>query len=405
VTEILKLVLIIAIIVFLIRKKWKLGHIMLLASLLLGAVFGLNPTEIGKIFLFGLIDSATLKLIGIIIGVYILAGILKRVDCLKNLVDSLQHLVKDYRLILAFIPALIGMIPMPVGAMFSAPMVKAVGERAGLSPEESTFVNYWFRHIWEFMFPIFSGIILFVGLLNVTFREVILVQSPLTIIAAIVGFVWEYKNLKKNGGSINKKEIFFNLKKLFLSVWPILTVIILVTAIKIDLLISLILVIFSLFLAHFDKLRFSEVKKIIKYDIDPNVIILIAGIMIFQKMLRVSGGMEIIPETFIKLGVHPYIILFSIPFCIAMITGITPAAIGIGIPILLPIIISGEVNFYYAMFAYTGAFTGIMLSPMHLCLVLTRNYFKSDLNKIYKMLIFPLSIVVLSALIMLLLKG
>ena len=404
-TEILKLVLVIAVIVFSIRKKWKLGYIMLLASLLLGVVFGLNPTEIVRNFFLALIDSATLKLMGIIIGVYILSGILRRIESLKNLADSLQQLVKDYRLILAFIPALLGMIPMPAGAMFSAPMVKAVGERAGLTPEENTFVNYWFRHVWEFIFPVFPGIILFVGLLNVTFREVILVQYPLTIIAIIVGFIWEYKNLKKNGSSINKEDIFFNLKKLFLGIWPILMVIILVTVVKIELLISLILVIFLLFLTNFNKLKLPVVKKIVKNDIDLSVVILIAGIMIFQRMLQVSGGMEIIPEAFAKLGVHPYIILFSIPFCIAMVTGISSAAIGIGIPILLPIIIPDEVNFYYAMFAYTGAFTGVMLSPVHLCLVVTRNYFKSDLNKIYKMLIFPLSTVVLSAFIILLLKG
>ncbi|MEA2020972.1 MAG: DUF401 family protein, partial [Candidatus Caldatribacteriota bacterium] len=259
--------------------------------------------------------------------------------------------------------------------------------------------------VWEFIFPVFPGIILFVGLLNVTFREVILVQFPLTIVAIIVGFIWEYKNLRKNGSSINKKDMFLNLKQLFLGIWSILMVIILVTVLKIDLLISLTLVIFSLFLTNFNKLKLPVVKKIVKNDIDLSVVILIAGIMIFQRMLQVSGGMEIIPEAFAKLGVHSYIILFSIPFCIAMVTGISSAAIGIGIPILLPIIIPGEVNFYYAMFAYTGAFAGVMLSPVHLCLVVTRNYFKSDLNEIYKMLIFPLSTVVLSALIMLLLKG
>jgi len=99
---------------------------------------------------------------------------------------------------LAFIPALLGLIPMPAGAMFSAPMVKEVGGRVGLTPEEETFVNYWFRHIWEFVWPLFPGIILFAGLLKVEIQKVILVQFPLTIVTVIVGFIWEYKNLKKD---------------------------------------------------------------------------------------------------------------------------------------------------------------------------------------------------------------
>jgi len=373
---------------------------MLIASLLLGAVFGLSPIQLGKNFVLALVDPMTLRLIGLVVLVYILSGVLRKVESLKDLVDSLQQLVKDYRLILAFIPALLGLIPMPAGAIFSAPMVKEIGDREGLSAEENTFVNYWFRHIWEFVWPLFSGMILFAGLLKVEIREVILVQFPLTVTAAIVGFIWEYKNLKKDTGIISKKDIFLNLKKLFLGVWPILLIIILVLAVKIDLLLSLILVILSLFLLNFRKFKLPIVKKIIKNDIDLGVVILIAGIMIFQRMLQVSGGAEVIPEVFAKMGVHPFIILFSIPFFIALSTGISSAAIGIGLPILLPIIVQGEANLYYAMLAFTGSFMGVMLSPVHLCLVVTRNYFKSDLNQIYKMLILPLLIIALSSLVL-----
>jgi len=292
------------------------------------------------------------------------------------------------------------LIPMPAGAIFSAPMVKEIGDREGLTAEENTFVNYWFRHIWEFVWPLFPGMILFAGLLKVEIREVILVQFPLTITAVIVGFIWEYKNLKKDAGTISKKDIFLNLKKLFLGIWPILLIIVLVLAAKIDLLFSLILAILSLFLLNFRKFKLPVLKKIIKNDIDLGVVILIAGIMIFQRMLQVSGGIEIIPEVFAKLGVHPFIILFSIPFFIAVSTGVSSAAIGIGLPILLPIIIQGEANLYYAMLAFTGNFIGVMISPMHLCLVVTKNYFKADMGKIYKMLILPLIIIALSSLVL-----
>lgn len=403
-TEIVKLLAVIALVIFLVRRKWKLGYIMLLASLLIGVFFDLSPAQIGKNIIWALIDPMTLRLMGIIILVYILSGVLRKVESLKDLVDSLQQLVKDYRLILAFIPALLGLIPMPAGAMFSAPMVKEIGDREGLTAEENTFVNYWFRHIWEFVWPLFSGMILFAGLLRVEIREVILVQIPLTITAVIVGFIWEYKNLKKGTSTISKKDIFLNLKKLFLGVWPILLIIILVLGAKINLLLSLVIVIFSLFFLNINKLSLKMLKEIIRNYVDLSVVILIASIMIFQRMLQVSGGIEVIPEVFAKLGIHPFIILFSIPFFIAIITGMSSAAIGIGLPILLPIIVQGEVNLYYAMLTYTGAFMGIMLSPVHLCLVVTRNYFKSDLNQIYKMLILPLTIIALIALILVIIR-
>ena len=404
-TEILKLLLIIATIILLIKKKWKLEYVILWASLLAGVFFNLSPIQIGNNFVLALIDPATLKLIGIIVLVYILSGVLRKVESLRDLVDSLQGLVKDYRLTLAFIPALLGLIPMPAGAMFSAPMVKEVGGRVGLTPEEETFVNYWFRHIWEFVWPLFPGIILFAGLLKVEIQEVILVQFPLTIATVIVGFVWEYKNLKKDTTLINRKDILFNLKKLFFGIWPILLIIILVLGTKTDLLFSLVIVILSLIFSNIKKISLKMLKDIIRNDIDLSVVILIAGIMIFKRILQVSGGIEIIPEAFAKLGVHPFIVLFSIPFFIGMMTGMGTAALGIGLPILLPIIVQGEANLYYAMLAFTGSFVGVMISPMHLCLVVTRNYFKVDMGKIYKMLILPLTIIILSALILVMLRA
>jgi hypothetical protein len=52
------------------------------------------------------------------------------------------------------------------------------------------------------------------------------------------------------------------------------------------------------------------------------------------------------------------------------------------------------------MFAFVGGYMGHMLSPMHLCLVITNDYFKADVGKIYKILILPLIIISLSALVL-----
>ena len=102
-TEVIKLLAVIAVIIFLIRKKWNLGYIMLIASLLLGAAFGLSPIQLGKNFVLALVDPMTLRLIGLVVLVYILSGVLRKIESLKDLVDSLQQLVKDYRLIFATI--------------------------------------------------------------------------------------------------------------------------------------------------------------------------------------------------------------------------------------------------------------------------------------------------------------
>jgi len=44
------------------------------------------------------------------------------------------------------------------------------------------------------------------------------------------------------------------------------------------------------------------------------------------------------------------------------------------------------------MLAYLSGFVGVILSPSHLCLILTNEYFGSDLMKVYKTLAIPISI-------------
>jgi hypothetical protein len=294
---------------------------------------------------------------------------------------------------------------MPAGAMFSAPMVKEIGDRAGLSPEEDTFVNYWFRHIWEFVWPLYPSIILLSALLGVEVREIIIVQLPVTLIALMLGLIWERRYLRREEASDKRGDFGLNIKKLFFCVWPILLVIFMVIIIKIDLLISLITVIISLILLNRSKMKTEAIIEIIKKDIPLKTVVLIAGIMIFKRMLETTGAIMVIPELFTELGVHPLVILFFIPFLIGMLTGITSAIVGIGFPVLLPFIVTqGEVNLNYVMFAFVGGFIGHMLSPMHLCLVVTNDYFKADTGKIYKMLILPLIIISLSALVLVMVR-
>jgi len=53
-------------------------------------------------------------------------------------------------------------------------------------------------------------------------------------------------------------------------------------------------------------------------------------------------------------------------------------------------------------FAYVSGFVGILLSPAHLCLSLTADYFKADLKDVYRILAGPAAVVFAVALLELL---
>jgi hypothetical protein len=65
----------------------------------------------------------------------------------------------------------------------------------------------------------------------------------------------------------------------------------------------------------------------------------------------------------------------------------TSAFVGISYPVLFSYLKPDGVNYGYMMLAYGAGFAGVMLSPVHLCLVVTKAYFKTSFSGIYRMLV------------------
>ena len=77
-------------------------------------------------------------------------------------------------------------------------------------------------------------------------------------------------------------------------------------------------------------------------------------------------------------------IAIIVPMFIGAISGSPAMGVGIAFPILLPLF--GDVNIHMTSIVFLGITCTYITSPLHLCLVLTNNYFKSDLNKVIKYL-------------------
>ncbi len=91
---------------------------------------------------------------------------------------------KNKKTLFAGLPALIGMLPMPGGAIFSAPLVDSVDDNDELFSSEKAAVNYWFRHIWEYWWPMYPGVILAVKYSGLSFG---FVGASFPIVVALIG--------------------------------------------------------------------------------------------------------------------------------------------------------------------------------------------------------------------------
>ena len=123
------------------------------------------------------------------------------------------------------------------------------------------------------------------------------------------------------------------------------------------------------------------------------ILISVVMVIFFQQMLEATQAVDGFHSSLYQLGVPPLVLLVILPFCIGLMTGLTIAFVGVAFPILLPIITGGDNLLVYLMLAYASGYCGVLLSPLHLCLVLTKDYFKAELYKVYHILLAPVAVV------------
>ncbi len=397
----LKVILIILVLLFLIKKKWDLGLILFLESILVAIFFELHLKIFAKNIFLTLISKETLNLTGIIILVLYLGNFLQQRGNFKMMVDALKNLVRDPRLILAIPSAFIGLLPMMAGAMMGAPIVEEAGSRWKLTPAWKTFLNYWFRHIWEYSWPLYLNLIFASAILKVPIKKICLYQFPFTILAASAGLVILFRHVPYLPREKKGEQRFKNLFRVFFSIWPIFLTIILIFAFRFSMLLSLAAA--SLLTQVFSRMKIRERFTVILKSISLKIILLIASLMVFKRILEVSGALDSVVRVFRPEGVSAYFLLFAAPFFVGLLTGVNQAFVAITFPLLHPIIGRVHPDMVLMVFAYVSGFVGILLSPAHLCLAFTADYFKAELRDVYKILLWPTAVVFLGAFLALIL--
>jgi hypothetical protein len=119
---------------------------------------------------------------------------------------------------------------------------------------------------------------------------------------------------------------------------------------------------------------------------------MIIGILIFKGILSDSRASAAISQELIQMQIPLVLIAVLLPLLVGLSGGIVIAFVGSTLPILVPMIQSlGQAPFLpaYVMLILVSGFMGVMLSPMHLCFLLTNEYFSVSLGSVYRHLWLP----------------
>ena len=397
----LKIFAVILVLLFLIRKKWDLGLVLFLDSALTAVLFGLPLPKFLRAAGGALIAGETLSLIGILILVLYLGHFLQDRGHFRRMVEALKNLVRDPRLILAIPSAFIGLLPMTAGAMMGAPIVEEAARRWTLTAAWKTFFNYWFRHIWEYSWPLYINLILAAAIMQIPIKKICLTQFPFTVLAAATGMIVLLRNVPYLPPEENRGRSWKDVAKVFWSIWPIILTIVLIFGFRMNMLLAL--GISSVLTQVFSRMTLKERWPIILRSVSPKIILLTAAVMVFKAILETSGALDAVVRVIPPHGLSGYILLFAAPFFVGLLTGVNQAFVAISFPLLLPIVGQGQPDMVLLMFAYVSGFCGILLSPAHLCLALTADYFKAQLHDVYKILIGPVAVIFSAALLALIL--
>jgi uncharacterized protein len=390
--------LVLAFIVWLLRRKVSMTAVMPIGAGLLALLYQLPVVDCGRAVWQGVASPKSLEMTATLALTMVMEHQLRTTGMLKRMVVSLSTALPDRRMVMAALPAMIGMLPSPGGAVFSAPMVAEAAEGVVASPEQKALINYWYRHIWEYISPLYPGIILVAGLTGFSTQQLFLAHLPFALTVIFAGAWFCFRGigralpaqLPSGEGRVREFGVFLQMSS------PILISLALVVVFKVSAVLALSGGVCILFIAH----RYGPllVLKTMRESLSFKALLLVAGIMVFQEVLRATGALAGISGFFAASDLPIPLLMALIPFIAGVMTGLTVGYVGITFPLLLPLMGDAQPSLWLESLAFASGFAGVMLSPVHLCFVLTREYFAADTALVYHRLLAP-SMVVLVAVV------
>lgn len=387
----LKLALIFLIMIVLLTRRLSLWRVIALGGLGLVLFSMTPPLEALLMMKQALYEKTVIDLLIVLALIMVLEDILRTENYLDKTLKSLDVLVPYPRFNLMLLPAFIGLIPSAGGARFSAPLVEKASEGMRITPEEKSYVNFFYRHITEYMLPIYPNVILASTITGLSVASMLTYMTPYGIINIFLGLYFVLKIPKVQKKESGEKKRTMLLPFLFATL-PIFSIVIFVVGFHIEVKYAVLAVVVALILYH--RYTPKKIYETIKKSLHLKTLWLVIVIMAFKGLLEGTGLLSDLPSLAEKLPFPPFIAFALIFFFLGLITGLQTAAVGLGLPIILAI--TGSITPFMAGALYACGLCGQMLTPLHLCLTLTCDYFNASLAKVMKMLLLPeLSLIVI----------
>ncbi|MBE0535583.1 MAG: DUF401 family protein [Phycisphaerae bacterium] len=393
--------------VALLYRRVRVGRAMFWSAIALAVLLKVTPRDMIQSLVSEFRDASVgltqttpylfISLTVLLLGVNVLGAIIQHTGVSQRLIVAMYGLFRSRRAAIAGLPLLMGMLPTPGGIMLSAPMVRDLGDSIGIERSRQAAINFYFRHQWEPVWPLFPAIPLVQGILGVSAFSVIshnLIISIVGIGAGIVFLLLGGMPPKAENPPPARRRLQHNLQDLAHAFWPIALTALLYAALNVPPAGGIIVSILGLLLLH--RVPRRHWRNLFKAANEPDMVLLVFSALFFKLNLQAAGAVGEVVVYFNHINMPPQLIVFLLPFIVGFLSGVTMPTVAMTFPFLAAFIGTGpDAKMPLETLAFSGLLCGLLLTPVHLCLPLSAGYFQTPLPKIIARLLVPSFLTVL----------
>ncbi|WP_169824247.1 DUF401 family protein [Clostridium formicaceticum] len=387
-----------------VNRKINMGYSMIVAAALLALLNGRSIPYIVNTFLHTIVSQSTITLALTVGLITVLAYLMDQYLILDRMVVSLETILRSAKLTILLAPSIMGTLLVYGGALMSCPVVGRLGDRLSISKDEKATINLLFRHTLFLIFPLSPAMILAIELGEIAAWDLIKIQFPISVFMYILGYILFIRNYKDPEiKKVNTQEYLKAIMQFLLYALPILISLLGALIFSMPFYISLLLGIgISMAINTYDK-RYDT-----KYDMGENplktmykglkmpLVIAIIGIMFYRNIVTDMDEIYVFFGNLLEQGMPLELLIFMACAVICLSLASAQPGIAILFPIVLPLAPDYDTKLLYAMFIFTTSFLFYYISPLHLCQVLTLEYFEVGLRKLYKNYVYLIPLTFLS---------
>ncbi|MEM3131682.1 MAG: DUF401 family protein, partial [Sulfolobales archaeon] len=309
-----------------------------------------------------------------------LAELYRITNAVEELGQGLSSTLRDPRLGLATIPAVVGLMPVAGGALLSAPVVESLGAPIGLTAEALAYINVWFRHVLIYSYPFSQLIVVLSQLTGVPILTLMTATLPMTILMAAIGTaaLLKVKVEPLEQVSRRSREDLKALVPLGVAVALLVPLVPLIGNWAIPLGTSVAVLVL---------VRLRKALKLLPHALIServgDIILAVVAVIVLREVISLSNiSMEL--QEAVSGFIRVELALAILSTLVSIATGSVMTGLFVSLPILSSL---GVDSVGSILLIYTYSFLGYIASPTHLCLLYTVKYFKANLLGTYRYLL------------------